>query len=243
MDRRGRAWKQLTKETPPPAELLAEEIDGESYAIRNEPRCRVCSLREKDLPNAERVAGVIDQLIIRGSPYKPIVRHIHPLMTDWPANARPGYNSIRSHARLHLRLDETLIREIVERRAREQHKKILDGVDPLITRGAVLEAIVQVGMAQLASGLVSPKVKDVVMASEALEEIAESNARLELDRLKEEFDLIIQVIHELVSPEIWAQILTRVDSLTESRLTSVATASELKNASTISEETSNVEET
>ena len=213
MDRRKQGVRKLTRALPPIDELLKEEIDGETYAIRNEARCRVCSLPDKGLPEGDRVLRLIDRSLVRFAPYKAILRYIQPFMEGWPAKDRPGYASIRNHARRHLRIDETLVREIVERRAAAQDKKILDGIEPLITRAAVLEAVVQTGVADLAAGVIVPKVSDILTASKALEDIDESSAQLQLKRLQEEFELIVQAIREVVAPDVWPEIISRIESL------------------------------
>ena len=213
MDRRKKTWRELVQKTPSVEEALADEIDDTIYIAEHEPRCAVCSAGEKDLPNSLEVANRVDVLLLKGFPYRTIQRAIEPLMLEWPPEEKVSYWSIRNHQRRHLHLDELLEREIIERRTRREGKKILEGVEPLLTHAAVLEIIVQRGIDALRAGAKPPDVRDIMAASEKLSALDAAASDAAGPDLSSEFDALVQAVRDVVPPEQWSAIIVRARQL------------------------------
>ncbi len=195
----------MARLTPSIDELLEEEIDGVVYASPKERRCHVCMAGERELPNAARMARLIDLLLVRGATYKAITRAVAPLMESWPADDRISYWSIRNHQRRHLGLDEMVVREIIERRAKEQKRRILDGSVPLLTSGAVLDIIVQRGLDRILSGYELPRTSDVLRATEMLMKLEQDAAS------RWEAEDLFEIIAELLPKELWEEVMRRLE--------------------------------
>jgi hypothetical protein len=194
----------LARLTPSIDELLEEEIDGVVYVSPKERRCHVCMAGKLELPNAARVASLIDSLLIRGATYKAITRAVAPLMESWPDENRISYWSIRNHQRRHLSVDEIVVREIIERRAKEQRRRILDGSVPLLTSAAVLDIIIQRGLSRILSGYELPKTSDVLRATEML-------MKLERDAAAGgDINELLDIIGEVLPTELWEKVMRRL---------------------------------
>ncbi len=217
MDRRKRAWRELTAgdggDAPGKSRPAAEVIDGEVFPYKDEPRCRVCGSTSgaTSLTNAEKVRVMIDELLVAGATYKRILATIEPFVEDWPANRRPGYHSIRRHQLRHLPVDDAAVREIVERRAREQGLRIVVGDGPIITRAAVLELVRDRGLAALLSGETKPTMAETLHAAEVLEEIdREAGSQVTVGELAGQVRTFVEVVRSRVPEQIWTEIVQAV---------------------------------
>ena len=116
MDRRTREYKDLVKMTPTTAELLSEEIDGEVFLYKYSPLCKICN-------SSDELKSVIDSLLLFPKTYKEVLSLVQPLQDKLgiEGNDRINYENIRNHQKNHLPFEKKLVRDIVERRAREKH--------------------------------------------------------------------------------------------------------------------------
>src|SRR4051812_42446424 len=96
-----------------------------------------------------------------------ILRLIEPLMESWPEEARISRYSLMRHARSHLAWEQAAIREVADRRAHEA-RKLEDATGRMLTAATVLETIQQSGFEAVASGAVTPSVRDTLAATAAL---------------------------------------------------------------------------
>jgi nucleotide-binding universal stress UspA family protein len=84
---------------------------------------------------------------------------------------RISYDAIRRHQLRHLPVDQTAVREIIERRAAERGLRIAIGRGPLLTNAGVLEVIRQKGFEAIAAGGITPSIRETLEAARLLEEL------------------------------------------------------------------------
>lgn len=208
MDKRTREYKDLVKMTPSTQDLLSEEIDGELYLYKSSPRCKICSTSD-DLKN------IIDSLILYPKPYAEVLRAIEPLMdklgiTD--EKDRINYENIRNHQLRHLPFEKRLVREVVERRAREKNRSILDAGDRLLTAEAFYEVIVAKGWEPIAQGLETPTLTQTMQAMEMLQKLEkEGMDNYRPEDLINQLDMILQAIREVLPPDMKEALFNKIE--------------------------------
>ncbi len=99
-----------------------------------------------------------------------------------------------------------VVREIIERRAKEQRRRILDGSVPLLTSGAVLDIIVQRDLDRIPSRYELPKTSDVLRATEMLMKLERDAAS------KWEAEDLLEIFAEVLPTDLWEEVMRRFES-------------------------------
>ena len=207
MDRRTKEYKELVKMTPTTEELLSEEIDGELFLYKSSPLCKVCNISD-DLKN------IIDSLLLFPKSYKEVLKAIQPLQDklDIPQEERINYENIRNHQRNHLPFEKKMVRDIVERRAREKNLSIIDAGERLLTAKAFYEIIVAKGFEDLASGYNRPTLTQTMQAMEILEKIDQENdSDYRPEELINQLDLILLAIREVLPDDMKMLLFEKIE--------------------------------
>jgi hypothetical protein len=185
--------------------------DLTSLGYRTDSRCHVCSAPDRDVPNGWAVRNLVDELLLVPKTYAAILRLIEPLMASWPDDARISRHSLMRHSRNHLAWEQAAIRQIAERHAQETGK-VDEAAGWMLSTEVVLRAVQQRGFEGLASGEVTPSIKDMLTASAALREIErEAEGQFSTAELLCQLDTVIQIIREIVPPELHEAIADRID--------------------------------
>ncbi len=205
MDHRSQTWRATS-------ELMAasSELDVPDGPVL-ESRCKVCSAGDGDLPNGPAVRSLANQLLVIPKPYPEVVRLLAPLMVDWPDEAMFSKYSLRRHAQRHLRWEEAALRAIADRRA--SHTAQVGAVaQRMLDATVVLETIRQRGLDLLLQGEIRPSVKDLLAATNALQELEdEADEGLTPAVLLSQLDRVIQIIREEIPEERWPHIVDRLE--------------------------------
>ena len=199
MDRRTKEYKELVKMTPTTEELLSEEIDGELFLYKSSPLCKVCNVSD-DLKN------IIDSLLLFPKSYKEVLKAIQPLQDklDIPQEERINYENIRN--------EKKMVRDIVERRAREKNLSIIDAGERLLTAKAFYEIIVAKGFEDLASGYNRPTLTQTMQAMEILEKIDQENdSDYRPEELINQLDLILLAIREVLPDDMKMLLFEKIE--------------------------------
>lgn len=207
MDHRSKTYKDLVSLTPPTSELLSEEIDGIVYSYRRESRCRVCNADED-------TRKLIDTLLLYPKSYREVLRLVTPLLEakQVAQKERPTYASIRVHQQRHLPFEKLAIREIVERRAKERGKDVLDGVQRLLTAEAFYETVVQKTWNRLVDGNIQPSLFEGMAAMKVLHSLEkEAAGAVDMNKVLVQLNVVLEVIRQEVSPEIWVLITQKLE--------------------------------
>jgi hypothetical protein len=207
MDRRTREFKELVKMTPTTAELLSEEIDGELFLYKYSPQCKVCN-------TSDELKNVIDSLLLFPKTYKEVLTLIQPIqeklgLTD---EERINYENIRLHQKNHLPFEKKIVRDIVEKRAREKNRSILDAGDRLLTAEAFYEVIVAKGWEDIAQGYEKPTLTQTMHAMEMLQKLEkEGKENYRPEDLINQLDVILLAIRDVVPPGIKEELFKKIE--------------------------------
>lgn len=247
LDRRTVTYRELVNLMPTTDELLSEEIDGRVYLYKREPRCRVCMAPEDLRQNIDTLLlfpktyretlsmswslqehyrdKFIEKFIDDKGPQDtvPVGEELQSLkdkaLQIWEKKRKITYSSIRVHQKRHLPFDKLAIREIVERRALEQGKSILNGTGRLLTSEAFYETIAQKAFTRLVEGEAVPSLLEGMRAVQLLHNLErEADASLSMTEVLAELNMILGAVREVCSDEQMEKIVTRIDQLKNSEL-------------------------
>lgn len=223
LDRRFKTSKDLIGITPSAQELMADEIDGQLYSYKKEWRCKVCTSD----PDLRRM---IDAYLVHPYDYRETLRLVTPFMDakDIHPDKRPSYFSIRNHQKRHLPFDKFAVREIVERRAAESGRRILDGQGRLLTTAAVLETVQQKGWDRLVEGAIQPDIKELLDATMKLHSLEQAAAgQVDIVSVLEDLQIVLQSVRRRVPAEMWAEIASDIEQAKKNRDQAVIDVNEL----------------
>lgn len=166
-----------------------------------EPRCKVCNSTFRPL---------VDQLY--AAAYRPtaIARLVQR------SDSTLTIKSIERHCKRHLDLNQEVLREIIERRAEEA--KILgdEARSRIVTKNAVLDAMIQKGWDQISEPEAKVYYKDVISAIELQSRIEHDEIQAVADDLQRQLRAIIQATQEIVDPKQFKLLVDRTRAIYES---------------------------
>jgi len=207
MDRRTREFKDLAKLTPTTQELLSEEIDGELYLYSSSPNCKICS-------TSDELKNIIDSLLLFPKTYREVLQAIEPIQDKLgiEGKERINYENIRNHQKKHLPFEKRLVREIVEKRAREKNRSILDAGDRLLTAEAFYEIIVAKGFEGIALGYDKPTLTQTMHAMDMLSKLEkEGQEDYRPEELVQQLDMILMAIREVLPDSMKEALFNRIE--------------------------------
>jgi len=218
VDRRTREYKDLVKMTPTTEDLLSEEIDGELFLYKSSPLCKVCNTSD-DLKN------IIDSLLLFPKSYKEVLLAIQPLQDKLglTESERINYENIRNHQKNHLPFEKKLVRDIVEKRAREKNRSILDAGERLLTAEAFYEVIVAKGWEDIAQGYEKPTLTQTMHAMEMLQKLEkEGQDNYRPEDLINQLDIILLAIRDVLPPAMKEELFLKIEEYQNGNTTSKA---------------------
>lgn len=226
LDRRTREYKDLVKMTPTTAELLSEEIDGEVFLYKYSPLCKICN-------SSDELKSVIDSLLLFPKTYKEVLTLIQPLQDKLgiEGQERINYENIRNHQKNHLPFEKKLVRDIVERRAREKNRSILDTSDRLLTAEAFYEVIVAKGWEDIAQGYEKPTLTQTMHAMEMLQKLEkEGQDNYRPEDLINQLDVILLAIRDVVPADLKEELFRKIEEYQNGNLDLPGKPKKLKKA-------------
>jgi len=209
MDRRTREYNELVKMTPTTQELLSEEIDGEIYLYKSSPNCKICTTSD-DLKN------IIDSLLLFPKTYKEVLKAIEPIQDKLgiEGSERINYENIRNHQKRHLPFEKLMVREIVEKRAAEKNRSILDAGERLLTAEAFYEVIVAKGFEGIAQGYDKPTLTQTMYAMDMLTKLEkEGRDDYRPEELVNQLDMILTAIREVLPADMKEVLFNKIEEL------------------------------
>lgn len=214
LDHRTKDYKDLVKMTPRTEELLSEVIDGETYSYKRIPQCRVCKAPDE-------INNLVDTLLLFPKSYREVLEYIRPLEEKFEVDARDriSYDSIRIHQKRHLPFDKQVIREVVERRAKEKNVKILEDRN-ILTPEALYEVIVAKGFEDIIHDRVRPTMAQTMAAAEVLSKLEEKqNQQFRPEALINQLNTIVQAMRDVLPPEMMQAVSERIEELQRNPIT------------------------
>jgi hypothetical protein len=212
--------------TPTTAELLSEEIDGEVFLYKYSPLCKICN-------SSDELKSVIDSLLLFPKTYKEVLTLIQPLQDKLgiEGQERINYENIRNHQKNHLPFEKKLVRDIVERRAREKNRSILDTSDRLLTAEAFYEVIVAKGWEDIAQGYEKPTLTQTMHAMEMLQKLEkEGQDNYRPEDLINQLDVILLAIRDVVPADLKEELFRKIEEYQNGNLDLPGKPKKLKKA-------------
>ena len=204
MDRRTKEAKQVAKMgLDSMRETVSRRLNTARWEYGRSERCRICGMEADGLSNAFEVNCIIDRELMRNATTRQVLEAVEPLVAGWPAEMRPTYAAVRNHAKLHLRRDEALVRELLEHHAREEGIDIDYGEGSILTPKGALALIVQKGFEGIQQDHIVPTVSETISASRALEAIETERLRAELEQVRSRAKVMSSILQQL-APEALA---------------------------------------
>ena len=201
--------KRLPTTAPTTKDLLSEKIDGEVYSYRLIPQCRVCKAPDS-------IRNMIDSLLLFPKSYKEVLRHIRPLEEQLGVEEAHliSYDSIRNHQRSHLPMDKIAVREIVERRAREKNKSVLESDERILTAEAIYELVAQRGWEDIVHGRVRPTLNQTMFAVKQLQELDDKvGDGYRPEALLGQLNAIVMAMREVLPQEWLDKVLAKINQI------------------------------
>ena len=200
-------YKALSKRTPSLQDLTSVKIDGQKYEYRHVPQCRVCS-------SPEALRKIVDSQLVSMRPYREILNIVAPLYEKFGVEPSDmiSYSSLTNHKNRHLPSDSIAARSLMERRAAEENKLIMDGVETLVTARGIYELIATLGVKGIVEGDIEPDLKTTIYAIEKLDEIdKESSSSYKPEYLLGQLSIILDSMREVLTPDMLDLVSKRIE--------------------------------
>lgn len=174
------------------------------YKNMKNKNCQVCQLGYSTLRSVNR-------MIINGHSYVDITRQL----SDWHAQGlitrSPSYQSVANHSKKHVSLQNRLVRESIEKHARELNVDIENGIENLLTYRAAIDYTMRRGFMLIAEGKLNPSVKDMLEAAKLMAQFEkEEDGSTSIVELIAQVQRIQEAVKAEVEPEVWTKIVSRL---------------------------------
>lgn len=181
--------------------------DKSGIAFRVEPRCRVCQ--------QETSRMMVNKMLANAMTYTEIFEMAEMAINPTRAkNSKVTYHSIRLHAQRHFNLEEPAkgaYRRMLERRKAESAIQ-QRGVERLITALGFLDVVVQKGYETLIKDETYISATVGMEAAIKLHELSRREAgQQEVAELKQQLNVALSAVKEVVPQEYWAEIVARIE--------------------------------
>ena len=206
MDRE-ETYKQLSKNTPSLESLTSVKIDGRTFSYVHVPQCKVCK-------SPEALRKIIDSQLVMMRPYREILNIVAPLYEKFGVEPKDmvSYASLTNHKVKHLPEESVSARRIMERRAAEENKLIMEGTDTLLTAKGVYELVATLGVKNIIEGNIEPDMKTTLYAVEKLKEMeTESSSSYKPEYLLSQLNVIIDSMREVLPPDMLELVSKRIE--------------------------------
>jgi len=200
-------FKALSKRTPSLQDLTSVKIDGEKFEYVHVTRCKVCS-------SPEALRKIVDTHLVMMRPYKEILSIVAPLYEKFGVEPKDmiSYSSLTNHKTRHLPTDAIAARQIMERRAAEENKLILDGQETLITAKGIYELVASIGVKNIVEGEIEPDLKTTLYAVEKLNELEKAtSSSYKPEYLLGQLSVILDAMREVLPPDMLDLVSKRIE--------------------------------
>jgi hypothetical protein len=200
-------YKALSKSTPSLQDLTSVKIDGKKYEYVHVPQCRVCS-------SPEALRKIVDSHLVMMRPYRDILNLVTPLYEKFGVEPKDmiSYASLTNHKARHLPTDAIAARSVMERRAAEENKLVIDGVETLLTAKGVYELIASLGVKDIVDGKLEPDIKTTLYAIEKLNDLEkDSTASYRPEYLLGQLSVILDAMREVLPPDMLDLVSKRIE--------------------------------
>lgn len=173
-------------------------------------KCLVCQL-------PYNIKGMVNRLAVNGSSYTEMARTLADLEREGVIKVSPSYASVRNHCQKHIKHNDIMVREILDRRAMQAKLDETEDVRNILTSGAVYEVAMNKGFQALIEGSIDKMtMKDVLEAAKLHEQFqAKYDGTEDVQKMALQMQFILKAIKQIVPAEYHAAIGERADKLKE----------------------------
>ncbi|MCX5044066.1 hypothetical protein OG921_12910 [Aldersonia sp. NBC_00410] len=190
-----------------------EMVDSMELVPRNgfhlEPRCRVC--------RNDAVRSKVNELLATGSSYAMVLRALGEDNAELDKCDRITIDSVRNHCVRHFPVQnvaKATYREILERRARENHLDFVEGVATAITPLAFLETVMVKSYEHLVDSDTTVDVNTGIAAAGRLQSLIDSGDQgRDIAVLRSQVGQLADAVRSVVPREMWGAIVEKLDEL------------------------------
>jgi len=195
------------------SEALRDLVDDNvkpTELVRNgfhlEPRCRVC--------RKDHVRKKVNDMLATGASYAMVLRALGEDNANLDKCDRVTIDSVRNHTTKHFPVQQTAhatYREILERRACENHVDFVQGVSTALTPFAYFEVVMNKAFRALVDDRTEVSFETGLRAAEKLQSVLDGRERgADILELKVQLGQIGQAVHAFVPQSMWAAIIEKL---------------------------------
>lgn len=181
---------------PPPPSKRKKTVDKQPPFAVTVALCKVCRL-----PLTMR--REVEAAMASGWAQRDIVSHWNDILANFE-DYGPNYlkqSSVSTHARRHLSVTQASIRRIIEKKALEFGEDVEAISDFMLTKEAVLEAIMTTGLQDIAKGLSHVEPRELIEALKLKYQLDNQSEGIAQDELYRQFFAFQDAVKQIVSPE------------------------------------------
>lgn len=194
------ARKQL-----PPASVST--INDAKAVIKSEPRCLVCN-------SPARIK--VDKLLVAGFSNTSVAQELMESDENFSdKNIDTVRKNVERHSKTHLDIRNRGVREIVERRAREQGILVDSAIGQITSGRALLDILIAKATEQAGNPDSKVHYRDAIEAVKMLEDVQKAEYVYQLEVLQKQVWAISQAVKEKVPHELLPDIVARAHELVE----------------------------
>jgi hypothetical protein len=186
----------------------ATDIDIGKLPMKSEPRCNICMSKSR---------SKVDKLLASGAfSYTAVAEELVESDNDFKdKEVDTVRKNVERHAKRHLDIRNKAIREIVERRAKEQGILLDQATGKITTGRALLDLIVAKGTEQITDPSSKVRYADVIEAVKMLEDVQKQEYQYELERLQRQVTAITEAVKEIVPETLIPTLVARAEQIYE----------------------------
>ncbi len=199
------------KELLPGSKSIVQiRIGNRDYSMVRHTRCAVCM-------HPGRYA--IEEKILLNFGYPAIVRFVSEVehrnddgeVVEWPALTR--MQLINHREKGHIGLNSEMIRELAERRARDQGIDLENHMGQFVDHVVASDIILERGMERLIKGEIQPDVKDVLAVTKLKQELEATNKQYaSLEQMQDLIVVYFSTVKRIVGEEKWKAIMKEIQN-------------------------------
>lgn len=178
-------------------EALAREGAPERITV---PQCHVCQSPYRDF---------IEEALVRAHPYERIEKQLPP---DEDGH-RPDRRSIAHHAKEHMDLQRTAIREELEEEARAAGQNLDSGAQGAKTDRGILKVLVAKGFEDVIRGISTVEPKDLIQMIKLLNELNSNASTARAEENEIALRTFVRAIENVCDPEMIKAIVTEAERI------------------------------
>lgn len=175
--------------------------------IRSEPRCKICQSKSR---------VKVDKLLALQFSYVSVAEELMDSDTEFQGKELDTVRkNVERHAKRHLDLHNRAVREMVERRAKEQGILLETATGKIVTGRALLDLMVSRATDQIADPNSKIRYADAIEAVKMLEDVQKQEYLAELETMQRQVFAISQAVKEICPPTMLPQLVDRAKVIFE----------------------------